>query len=200
MDLGFKEIAVKAFMFLETQYGFKCVESGQWSVRYESELVCISVYFDGARSFELGCSLERLNSSRSSCSNSLDLGDLLRYKAGSVEGSSFQVTTKNALKKFTSLLAEKLGAYGHEILLGDNLVFDRVVELRDLANLDYAREGRLEEISHSLEIAWKAKKYQEVVELLAPAKKWLTATEVKKLEYARKHTNKLRPKEDTNQP
>ena len=186
MYLGFEKIALDAFQFLQAQYGFRCVEFNQWNVRYESESVFVSVYFDGTRSFELGCSFGRLNDLKKPYPESFDFGDLLRCEVGSVEGSSFQVTTSDALKKFTNLLAEKLERHGSRILVGDDSAFDLILKLRDQANLEYAREERLEQIRHSLEKAWRAKEYQKVVELLAPVQEWLTPSEVKKLEYARK--------------
>ena len=61
MILSLEKAAKDAFGFLETKYRFSCVESGPWSLQYESLKVFVSVDFDGMRSYELGCSIGRLD-------------------------------------------------------------------------------------------------------------------------------------------
>lgn len=186
MDLGFKKIALNAFEFLESKYDFSCVESDSLHLRYESPKVFVQVSFDGNRSFELTCSVGRMDDFKGSNQVPFDLGEVLRSEGGTVENTGVQVTTSNALEKFSNLLAEKLEKFGHRILTGDDAAFTHAAELRSQASIEYAKEKQLEQMRRSLDQAWANKNHRRVVELLSSMEEWLSPSEVKKLEYSRK--------------
>ena len=186
MDLGFENIAKSAFGFLESKYRFSCVELGPWCVRYESPKVFVLVMFDGTRSYELGCSIGRMDDFEGSRQVPFELGEVMRAEGISNENMSFQVTTSDALRTFTCRLAEQLERCAHRVLTGDDSVFKSVSDLRNRECAKYATEKRLEQTKTAAESAWQSKEYRKVVELLSPVQEWLNPSEVKKLEYARK--------------
>lgn len=187
MDLGFETIAKSAFVFLENKYGFLCVETGPWKVAYRSPNVFVTARFDGNRSYEIGLELGRIDNYAGSLDVPYNLGELLRTEGQSNEVTSYQVTTTEALRKYTFRLASLLREHGHSFLIGDDLAFCRVAELRNTESLNYAMENELRQTRVSLEDAWRKKEYLRIVELLSPLQEWLEPSELKKLQYAQKH-------------
>lgn len=186
MDLGFEQLALEAFGFLESKYGYQCVESGPWRVTYRSSKVLVSAIFDGNRSYELGCEIGRTDNYAGSGEVPFNLGELLRCEGEVDAQSSAQVTTAESLAKYAKHLASLLEKYGHPFLLGDDAAFGRLASLRNRECADYATGKRLQQARAKLEDAWRSKKYVQIVELLSPLQEWLEPSEVKKLQYARK--------------
>ena len=188
MDLGLKTIATKEFNFLDSEYGFKCVKSGPWLVRYRSKLVFIDIRFDGERSYELGCEIGRNDDLRGSLIIPFNLGEIIRSKGHSEKDikSFFQVTNSESLKKFVKELANQLKTYAHDLLAGSNESFNRVADFRGKECEEYALETELKHMRSQLDITWQKKNYKRVIELLTPLKKNLDQSELKKLNYALK--------------
>lgn len=191
MKFCFQEIAREAFKFLESEYSFECVESGSWHVRYESDTVFVSIHFEGMRSYELGCSIGRLDDMNGSRKVPFDVGEIFRCEIGSgeVPQSGFQVTSNDALKRASVSLAESLWRYGGKFLKGDNEAFRKVSGLRNRECNDYEIKNRIRYARDATNEAWRSGNYYKVVELLSPIQEWLEPSEVKKLEYARKKTS-----------
>jgi hypothetical protein len=188
MDLGLQTIANKEFDFLKSKYGFKCVKTGPWLVKYESDRVFINIHFDGNRSYEFGCELGRNDDLRGSLKVPFDIGEIIRSKGNSEKDirSYFQVTSSENLKKFAKELANLLKHYAHELLIGCSDAFIQVAEFRDKECKEYALETDLKFMRSQLEIAWKNKNYKKVIELLTPLKDNLEQSELMKLKYAYK--------------
>jgi hypothetical protein len=72
--------------------------------------------------------------------------------------------------------------------LDDPGLFERLRKDRESWVRDYAQKVNLTQKRRELEEAWRAKDYVRVVTLLRPLRDALTPSELKKLEYAEKHT------------
>jgi len=190
MEFRFEQIARDAFKFLESEHSFECVESGPWHVRYESAMVFVSIHFDGMRSYELGCSIGRLDDMEGSRRVPFDVGEIFRCEIGSgeVPQSGFQVTNNDALQRASVFLAESLRRYGGKFLEGDDESFKAVSVLRNRECDEYEVKNRIRHAREATDEAWRSGNYHKVVELLSPLQEWLEPSEVKKLEYARKKT------------
>lgn len=184
MDLGFEKLALDTFAFLDSKYGYRCIESGPWRVSFRSSKVFVSIIFDGNRSYELGCEIGLIEHHAGAVP--YNLGELLRCEGNADDQSSAQVTTTESLSKYAKHIASLLEKFGHSYLLGDDKAFDRLASLRNRECADYAARKRLQQARAMLEEAWRSKQYVRIIELLSPLQEWLEPSEVKKLQYARK--------------
>lgn len=191
MSSDFERIAKHAFHFLEGELRFRCVESDQWHVRYESAKVFVEVQFDGMRSYELSCSVGCLDNYKDSLNMPFDLGEIIRSCGikGENAHASFQVITPSALERCAQELATKLKEYSMDLLVAEKNAFQRVAEFRDKECAEYAMDACLRLMRERLEVAWHKKEYRVVIRLLSPLQEWLTSSEQLKLEYARKMEN-----------
>lgn len=188
MDLGLEKIAKKEFEFLNLKHGFKCIKSGPWLVKYQSELVFINIRFDGERSYELACEIGRNDDLRGTLKVPFNLGEIIRSKGHSEEDvrTFFQVTSSDSLKKFVKELAGHLKAYAQDLFTGSDASFNSVADFRDKECKEYALETELRLMRNQLDIAWQNKDYKKVIDLLTPLKGELEQSELKKLNYALK--------------
>ncbi len=191
MEFRFEQIARDAFRFLESEHSFECVESGPWHVRYESAIVFVSIHFDGMRSYELGCSIGRLDDMEGSRKVPFDIGEIFRCEidSGEIPQSGFQVTSNDALQRAAVRLAESLRRYGGKFLKGNDEDFRAVSALRNRECDDYETKNQMRHAREAANKAWRSGDHYKVVELLSPLQEWLDPSEVKKLEYARKKTS-----------
>jgi len=186
MDLGLQTIVAKEFGFLITKFGFQCVKAGPTLVRYESESVFVNIYFDMNRSYEFGCELGRNDDLRGSLEVPFDIGEIIRSKKYSEKDtpSSYQVTSREYLKKYAKELANCLKNIANEFLVGSRDAFNKVADFRDKECEEYALETDLRLMRSQLNIVWQKKQYNLIVELLTPLKENLKQSEMKKLKYA----------------
>ncbi|MCP4115566.1 MAG: hypothetical protein GY737_09200 [Desulfobacteraceae bacterium] len=193
MDLGLKKIVNRELGFLESVYGFKCVKSGPWLVRYQSKLIFIDIRFDGERSYELGCEIGRNDNLRESLKIPFNIGEIIRSKGYSPKdvGTFFQITnSSNSLERFVKRLADYLKTHAQDLLDGSDESFNLVADFREKECEAYALETDLKYMRSQLDLAWKNNNYKKVVELLAPLKATLKQSELKKLNYALKKEGK----------
>ena len=175
MDLGFEKIATKEFQFLNSKYGFKCVKSGPWIVKYQSDLVFINIRFDGERSYELGCEIGRNDDLRGTLKVPFNIGEVIRSKGHSEKNvrAFFQITNSDSLKKFVKELAGLLKAYAQDLLTGSSERFNHVADVRDKECKEYALKTELRLMRNQLDTAWQIKDYKKVIDLLTPLKEEL---------------------------
>jgi hypothetical protein len=198
--LGFTEAVIAHFGFLEER-GFRCVKVDPTLVRYESERVFVNVYH-GRSSYELVVEIghsaykpppmESVKHSegyvgRPNSEDMFTVWDIARY-AGAPnvsETTSLQASTADQVQSFVPKLAELVQRYGGPALEGDADFLEQVrrhrsEESRRLRRRDELRQAR----SYAVD-AWRRSDYKEVVRLLEAFQSELTASEVKKLTYAR---------------
>lgn len=182
-DLHFPEATEANFGFLSGR-GFSRVQDEETFVRFQSDRAYVNVYH-GRKSFEVGLEIGSLQSAETpySMSEIIRLVEANRadeyrnYSARSAEGVA------EAVRQLAALCRRYVDAG----LLDDPKLFERLRMGRETWKQGFALEVNLTQMRRRLEVAWHAKNYAEVVELLQPRREALTPTELQKLEYAEKH-------------
>jgi hypothetical protein len=176
---------VKArFAFLET-LDFRCVSSDATSVRFESSKFAISVYHD-QQSYEISSAIENVHGSEA-----YSFSEILRLiKSERAEQyRDYASHTVEGVAEGVRQLAELFRKCVDAGLLKDSELFSRLKLQRGQWAKNYALETQLEQARKKSESAWAEKDFEKVVQIFAPLQEHLNSSEVKKLEYAKKHSN-----------
>ena len=189
MIFQFETLVKESFKFLEQKHGFICVESASSLVKFESADVFVDIDFDSSVSYEVSCSVGRLDGFMGSNELPFDLGEIMRSHgiAPKDAHSAFQVTTNESLGKFLKVLAGQLNKLGQKVLAGDPQEFQQLAKQRDEECARYALDSKMRQIRSALEVAWTNKEYGKVLDLLDPVAEHLSEAERKKLHYAKSH-------------
>lgn len=186
--LRFPEEVKRQFAFLEA-LGFRCVRAEPTLVRYESPAIGINIH-QGRKSYEIGLEIEPMQMPTESYPFSaiLRLVDAKRgesyrnYAAQTVEGVA------EGVRQLAGLLHECTDAG----ILKDQQLFPRLKLQRGEWSRNYALEVELRQARNKLESAWAKKDFQKVVQILSPLEEHLHPAELKKLEYAKKHCDRMK--------
>lgn len=184
--LAFPEVVCSEFDFL-IKNRFRCVRIEPTFVRYESDKIFINVYH-GRTSYELGLEVGPLMTAVEP-----DLGysfSALLSLAAPPEAATYRnfiAKTPTALKTGVLLLREKFQACGWEILRADPDIFVKLKAQRAQSSEAFAMEVRARQVRPKAEAAFRRKNYEEALRLYDSIRSNLSAVELKKLEYARKH-------------
>lgn len=186
--LRFPEEVKAHFSFLESK-GFQCTHSETTLVRFYSSKLSIVIYY-GRQSYEIGL---RIEEGRGSVSYSFS--EVLRlFQSGRSEHyRDYAAHTVEGVAKGVQRLSELFLKCIDAGILDDTELFSRLKQQRDEWAQNYAFETELEQIRRKFEPAWAKKNFSKVVELLAPFQEHLNSSELKKLEYAKKHLSGHRP-------
>jgi hypothetical protein len=187
-DLGLQAQAEKQFAFLLQESGYRCVVSTPYRVRFESSKANVDIVFDGNRSYELTLLLSRARLTGAPPA-SFTIDEVLRLR-GAPEAAHFslvQVTTPQKLAEFVAQFANLLRRYGRDVVAGDDDAFRDLAEQRSQEAEAYGRQRDVRVARAKAQIAWREKNYAGVVEALRPVRSTLTASEIRKLEFAERH-------------
>lgn len=184
----FANLVQKEFLFLVSDYRFRCIEATHYVVRFESDEVFVAVHYDADRSYELDVEIGELNVLYGGQERPFNLGEVLRL-VGVAEKERymlFQASTPSALAKCLAKLSSLLSAYAIELLQHNKLAFKRLSDLRERECDQYVLETKLARIRREVQIAWKNKDYAKVAELYKPVENAISDAEKKKLAFAEK--------------
>lgn len=184
----FKETVVEHFNFLVEVYGFSFLgfqtNSGV-SCRYESKKVFVQFHYYPP-GFEIDILLGRKGKEDVKVGNPFYFQEVLSFlKRESTCG--FMACSVDNVKSCIPILGELLVEVGDSFLSGVDEDYQNLSLYRNTANKRYTIKQELKQIRELVEDAWSNKNYHTVIELLSPIQEWLNPTELKKLEYARKH-------------
>jgi hypothetical protein len=177
--LRFAEKVKDRFSFLET-LGFRHVRSEPTFVRFESPRANVNVYH-GRRSFEIGLEIE-------SATDAYSFSEILRLvdREQGEQYRNYGTHTAQGVAEGVAKLAELFQRCIAAGILNDKQLFARLKVQRGELARNYALETQMEQARRKSEAAWRAKDYAAVVTALKPLRAALTATEVRKLEFAEK--------------
>jgi hypothetical protein len=182
--LRFADEVKSRFTFLET-LGFRCVRSEATLVRFESSKLAITVYHEEL-SYEISSAIESVRGSDAySFSEVLCLVNGERmdqyrdYVAHTVEG------VVEGVRQLAELFRKCVDAG----ILNDSELFSRLKLQRGEWAKNYVLETQLKQAHKESESAWAEKDFERVVQTLAPLQEHLNPSDLKKLEYAKKHSN-----------
>lgn len=186
-NLRFAEEIQKHLSFLTKQYTFNVVFTNHTFVRFESDLVFVNVYH-GRSSYELGIEIGRLGFP-DEMAQGYTLSELIQLADSdkSAKFKLFAARTPDTVRKGVLQLARLFRTYADKALCGDHAIFGKLHRQREQWKKTFAREVLLAQSRPRAEAAFRRKDYQEVVRLLESLRDALTASELKKLQYAHKH-------------
>jgi len=185
--LEFSEVAQDTFHFLLDR-GFRLRNSEVTIVRYASERVFVNVSH-GRSSYEIGIEIGLM---------SLELGDAHGYSMSELirlnnheeaeRFRNFMATTPGEVKVGVERLAEQLLKYGDRALRGDETFFDELERHRQEWASNFANDVAYRQVSPKAAEAFRQQEYRKAAELYESVRGELTPAELKKLEYAKRHT------------
>jgi hypothetical protein len=186
-QLDFKDAALASFGFLRT-YSLKPVEEDVTFVRYESPAVFVNV-FHGRGSLEVGVEIGRLDRTEK---YGLDYivswaGKYAWESEGFGRGTIFQVSTREGVQAIVPKVAAIVKKYGDPFLSGQPAFYDELQRANERASVAYERDQTLNRLCTEADVAWKAKDFARVAELLQPVRADLTEVVGKRLAYAEKY-------------
>lgn len=176
---------VKAhFAFLET-LGFRCVRAEATLVRFESSTASINIYH-GRQSYEIGLEIEF-----AAVGDAYSFSELLRLvdNKQAEQYRNYSTHTAQGVVEGVRKLAELFQKCVDAGILNDSQLFSRLKLQRGEWAKNYALETQLEQARKKSELAWAEKDFAKVFQILAPLQEHLTPSDLKKLEYAKKHSN-----------
>lgn len=182
--LQFAEAVDRDFSFLAA-HGLNPIRKEATLVRFESKDICINVYH-GRQSYEVGLEIcPRLPSFNGDC---YAMSEIIRLvePAKADEYRNYAAQTEKDVAQGVQRLASLLRRCVDGGVLTDPRLFERLGENRKAWSKNYAKELNLKRVRQQLDVAWHGKGYAKVIELLEPFRSDLTATELKKLDYAKK--------------
>ena len=182
--LRFADEVKEHFAFLEA-LGFRCVRSEATLVRFESSKLTITVYHEKF-SYEISSAIESV---RGSDAYSF-FETLCLVKGKQIEHyRDYATNTVEGVAEGVRQLAELLRKCVDSGILNDSELFSRLKLQREEWVRNYALDTQLEQARKNSESAWAKKDFQRVVQALAPLQEHLNPTDLKRLEYAKKHYN-----------
>lgn len=186
-DLGLQEQAKLHFDFLVSEKSYRCIESTPYWVRFESPTVFVELLFDGKHSYELRLLVGKIGA-ESSENPPFSIDEILRLcRAPEAERFSLvQVTSRKTLASFVAQLSQMLRSYGADFIEGKEKRFTELSQQRRREVESYAFERDLRMARTEAESAWRKKDYDTFVKVLNPFRNALAASEVGKLEFAKK--------------
>lgn len=204
--LGFPEAAAAAFSFLMSEYGFRCTLVSETEVRYESDLVIVSVLHTRP-SLELGVEIglledeSHLDSALRAGQSEASIGrptgeyqfslDEVASLAG-VRGrdqeafAPFAATAEEVASQLPRLAAG-LRHHAAHLLRGAHNDFEDLAVRRTADAQVFTRRIEVAQARSQADAAWRARDLASVIEHLSRLGDALTPAERKKLQYARAH-------------
>ena len=189
MSLIFAKHVHEYFDYLISAYQYQCIISSEECVRYENDDVFVSVRFDNGWSNELDVEIGQKGVLFNGIERPFNLGEILRLKGAEKKEKYTSVQTSNqeyliiAIKR----IAEVLKRYAQDLLQGDQAAFLSLVSLRERECEDYEIERELTFVRNEAAKAWNKKDYKKIVQLYSSVEHYISQSEIKKLEYAKKH-------------
>lgn len=182
-EIGFTEAVLDEFSFLESHH-FKCVTCEPTYVRFEAGGVFIDIYH-GRSSFEIGVDV-----GLSDLSESYSLSELIRI-VDIDEGNSYRkfvATTPELVRAGVKALRENFVKHTFIELIKDQKFFAKLRIQKELWKESFSKGVLARQVRPKAEAAFHRKDYEEAVGLYESISDELTPAELKKLEYARRHT------------
>lgn len=181
--LNFADAVGKTFAFLD-DYGFSNSESLPTLVRYRKGNLEVSVYH-GRQSYEVGFEI-------TAGGNRYSMSELIRASdpAAARQYRSIAATTADGIEDALVRLAELTRHYAQRALQGDRDFFSLLEEERKFWLERYALEVLAGELRPKAEAAFRHGDYEEASALYEQIRPCLSATQLKKLEIAKRRTRR----------
>ena len=188
----YEKLVQSNFQFLVEDYGFELSEieqrgSGYIALKYLSEEVFVSFYY-GSPGFELDFSIGRVGIEDKSDNEGFTSNDLifLSDDARWLDYKLYSAHSYENLVKCLPKLAALLKICGANCLKGDPSSYDKILFEKKRSVNQWGKEQELMQAKKEASEAWKNKDYNKLIEVFEPVANELSASEKKKLDYARR--------------
>lgn len=182
--LGFQDVVKKHFAFLEDQYGFKCVSSDLYTVKYSSDKVYLNIYHERVSYelyFEIGMLPEDYNNLLKA-----NLSDIIAMPGIVNENVFYQASNKNDVYMVVEKLADLARMYAKDALNASLQYFRDIANYRTQVQENALRLLELKTAESKANSAWNVKDYKTVVEVYTQFEKHLNSVQLKRLDFAKK--------------
>lgn len=198
--LGFREAVSDAFLFLERQYGFRCVKQDSTFVRYESSSSILEISH-GRGSYELSVviglrgkwwKLSRLlRGEESNRQGRISLNSLIGAQGGGdYNRVAFQTHTSDGVWEFVHRLGNLVRQYAGPVLCGDRAAIGKALAFASAESEEHSKGTELKRVREKAERAWHERDFVELVQLYSPVEEHLSRSEKMRLKYSRKRLPK----------
>lgn len=182
--LGFEDAVREYFVFLEDPYGYKCIFSDLYCVKYNSDKVYINIYHERISYelyFEIGMLPEHYNNPLK-----VNLSDIVAMSNIESKKVLYQASNKRDIYKVVEELAHITLTYAKDVLNASVEYFKSVIDYRKQLHQNELWLQELKLAEEKAKNAWNMKDYKTVVEVYSVLKKQLNPVQLKKLNYAKK--------------
>lgn len=188
MFSNFSRLVENKFSFLISEYGFRCVFAISDFVRFESEDVFVSIFYDSNRSYEIGVEIGQLNVLFNDKERPFNLVEILRLEGvvGEKDNMSLQAIDSINIINVISRLSVLLSTYAVEFLKNSQFDFRRLSNFREMECNQHELQSEWFSIRREAQVAWRKKDYLKFIELYSSFKGSLSEVEKGKLAFAQK--------------
>ncbi|MBL4907259.1 MAG: hypothetical protein JKX94_07400 [Sneathiella sp.] len=189
----YENLVKSSFAFLVEGYGFEIsnierIGNSYIALKYLSNKVFVNLYYSSPR-FELDFYIGRVGIEDKPDKDGFTSNDLLFLSddARWIDYKLYSAHSYENLRKCLPMLAELLKVCGANCLKGESSVYEKALFEKKRNINQWGKEQELKQAKKAASEAWKNKDYNRFIEVFEPVANELSASEKKKLNYARKH-------------
>ncbi|TQV82470.1 hypothetical protein FKG94_06930 [Exilibacterium tricleocarpae] len=189
----YEKLAKGSFAFLVEDYDFKLSdterESNSYiSLKYFSENVFVKLYY-GAPDFELDFCIGRAGIGEKQFKDEIN-SRYLASLGNSSKWTNYKLYSAHSYENLCRCLpklAELLRTCGAGFLRGESSAYEKALFEKHRNRNQWYKEQELRQARKVASEAWKNKDYKKFIQIFEPVAQDLSASEKRKLDYARKH-------------
>ena len=182
--LEFQDVVRRHFNFLESQYGYKCIFSDMYIVKYCSDKAYLNVYHERISYeiyFEIGLLPEDYNNQLK-----INLSDVTEISGILNKNTLYQASNKNDVNMVVEKLADLIRMHAGGALNASLKDFEKIACCRAQKQHNILRLQEFKEAEEKAARAWIVKDYKTVADAYNIFHELLDPVQLKKLEYARR--------------
>lgn len=182
MKFNFKDSTFDRFNFLIDIYDYDLIKKTNSEVVYKSDHMMIRILYCSYTS-ELTMNFK---ANFMNFKNEISFIDVSEYyhEIPTSYMANDQLSLDACLDKLSLFIQTK----AVDLIKGNEFLFRKIYTFSQEENIKYNDELQMSFVRDKLALLWKQKKYSEIVQLLTPITDKLTSLELKKLDYAKKHS------------
>lgn len=186
----FNKSVLLEFDFLQKDYGYNCIKSGCNYLKFESNKVCIIINYDNQRSFEVNFIIGLLGETNNTLQTSYEISEILRCLNNTKINQAIQSNNIKEIPRLLNKLALIVKKYLRDFLLGKKQTYKLLSEYIQKESEKHILNLKLSDVRKTAKTMWNLKNYSEVVTLYESMGSYLKPSEIKKMNYAKKHIKK----------
>ena len=183
MQLGFQDAVREYFAFVENEYGFKCVFSDVYIVKYESRKAYLKIYHEKL-SYELNLEVGLISKDNKNRMNA-NIKEILEFSRTN-EKTFYQASNRSGVYDTIEKFAIYMKEYAQDALNASLPYFSNINEFKMQERIYSLQVLKLETVESNAKAAWNNKDYETVIEEYSQVENQLNALQIKRLAYARK--------------